>query len=138
MQRHAPKPPAIATYKTRFTRRRPAPDPRLTPVAALRIPPVTRMLVLAYRIDGMIRSGEVRDWAAAARLLGITRARMTQVGNTLLLAPDIQEAIFTFPSIIERRDLLTERELRPIVRQHEWIKQRQHWTSLPHRPRALR
>jgi hypothetical protein len=42
---------------------------------------------LAHRIDAMVRTGEFRDYADAARALGLTRARITQITNLLLLAP---------------------------------------------------
>src|SRR5436309_368869 len=58
-----------------------------------RVPRVTRLLALAHKIDGQIRSGEIRNWAEAARLVGVTRARMTQIAKLLLLAPKIQESI---------------------------------------------
>jgi hypothetical protein len=37
----------------------------------------------------MIERGEVRDYADLARLGYVTRARLTQIMNLLLLAPDI-------------------------------------------------
>jgi hypothetical protein len=41
----------------------------------------------------MIERGEVRDYADLARLGYVTRARLTQIMNLLLLAPDIQERV---------------------------------------------
>jgi hypothetical protein len=58
---------------------------------------VARTLALAHTIDEMIRTGELRDLADAARAVGVTRARMTQIMNLLLLAPEIQEALLSFP-----------------------------------------
>jgi hypothetical protein len=51
------------------------------------------MLALAHYVEREIEAGKIPDLAAAAHALGITRARMTQVANLLLLAPDIQERI---------------------------------------------
>lgn len=42
---------------------------------------------------GLIRSGAVRDQADLARLVGVSRARVTQVMGLLWLAPEIQEAV---------------------------------------------
>ena len=42
-----------------------------------RVPRIVRMLALAHKIDGMIRAGELRDLADAARAIGVTRARMS-------------------------------------------------------------
>ena len=73
----------------------------------------------------MIRSGEIRDWAEAARLVGVTRARMTQIANLLMLTPEIQENILDLPPVPEGHDQMTERQLRLIVAMAEWEKQRQ-------------
>ena len=66
-----------------------------------RVPRVARLLALAHRIDRMVHDGEIRNLSEAARRLGLTRARVTQVMNLLLLAPEIQEAILerTHPSL---------------------------------------
>ena len=45
-----------------------------------------RNLALAYWIDGLIRSGEVADLAAVARLCKVSRARVTAVAALLALA----------------------------------------------------
>lgn len=54
-----------------------------------------RMLALAYHVEDLVERGVLRGYAEAARALGITRARMTQVMNLLLLPPEIQEGILT-------------------------------------------
>ena len=77
-----------------------------------------RLLALAHRIARQIDDGALRDYAAAARALGVTRARVTQVMNLLLLAPEIQEAILTG----ELR--FGERGLRAVVRVTDWERQR--------------
>lgn len=41
----------------------------------------------------MVDRGEVIDYAEIARLGYVTRARLTQIMNLLLLAPDIRHAI---------------------------------------------
>jgi hypothetical protein len=113
-----------ATYAVRFPkcqRRRSAAAKEPT---AGRTPRVTRLLALAYRIDAMIRSGEVRDLADAARLVGVTRARMTQIANLLLLAPDIQDAILRLPPAPWGRDSIKEHELRQVIRRVDWREQR--------------
>ena len=72
------------------------------------------MLALAHYIERQIDEGAISDYAAAARALGLTRARITQVMNLLLLAPEIQGRIL-------RRELaLTERALRRVVGEPEW------------------
>jgi hypothetical protein len=68
----------------------------------------------------MVRTGELRDLADAARALGLTRARVTQVMNLLLLAPEIQEAVLDLPEVTNGRDPVTERQLRKIVAEPFW------------------
>ncbi len=95
-----------------------------------RIARVTRQLALAHKIDRMINAGELRDLTDAARTLGVTRARVTQIMNLLLLAPDIQEEILFLPRTVRGRDAVTERDLRPIVALAEWSNQRALWEDL--------
>ncbi len=98
-----------------------------------RIPRVVRILVLAHEIDTKIRAGELRDLADAARATGVTRARMTQIANLLLLAPDIQEAILDLPPVTSGRDPVSERQLRQIVAEVEWEEQRRLWKQVENR-----
>jgi hypothetical protein len=50
-------------------------------------------LALAHVIQRAIDRGEIRDQAEAARMFGLTRARLTQIMDLKLLAPDLQEEI---------------------------------------------
>lgn len=90
------------------------------------------LIALAIRVDQMIRYGVVADQAEAARLGHVTRARLTQVINLLLLAPDIQEQILFLPKTERGRDSVTEPDLRPIAAEVSWEKQRQIWDRLDH------
>ncbi len=54
---------------------------------------VARQLALAHWIQRAIESGEVKYQADAARLLGLSRARVSQLLDLMLLAPDIQERL---------------------------------------------
>jgi hypothetical protein len=61
------------------------------------LPRISKLMAFAIRFDGLVRSGEVRDYADLARLGYVTRARITQIMNLLNLAPDIQESILFLP-----------------------------------------
>jgi len=102
-------------------------DPATTPG---NLPRVTRLMALAIHFDGLIRDGEVADYAEIARLGHVTRARVTQIMNLLHLAPDIQEAILSLPRTESGRDPITERDLRPIAAIVDWRKQRWEWRRL--------
>jgi len=96
-----------------------------------RVPRVARLLALAYRIDGMIRSGELKNWTEAARLVGITRPRMTQIANLMLLAPALQEPLFLLPIPGATTGSLTEHVFRPIAALACWHAQEALCEPLP-------
>ena len=54
---------------------------------------LARRLALAHLVERLIEEGTVRDLADAARRLGITRARMSQIADLALLAIDVQERV---------------------------------------------
>jgi hypothetical protein len=80
------------------------------------------LLALAYRFEGMVRSGVVKDYAELARLGHVTRARVTQIMNLLNLAPEIQEYLLELPCGDGRE--ITERDLRSIAAEVRWDRQR--------------
>jgi hypothetical protein len=51
------------------------------------------MLALGHEIVRLVDEGLLKDLADAADLLGFTRARVTQIVDLTLLAPEIQEAL---------------------------------------------
>ena len=61
------------------------------------IPRVSRLMALAIRFDGLLKRGDVQDYADLARLGHVSRPRVTQIMNLLNLAPDIQEALLFLP-----------------------------------------
>ncbi|OHB45940.1 MAG: hypothetical protein A2Y13_05300 [Planctomycetes bacterium GWC2_45_44] len=95
-----------------------------------RIPRISRLMALAIHFDGIIRAGGILDYADLASLGHVSRARVTQIMNLLLLAPDIQEQILFLPSIANGDDPITERHLRPIVSQCDWFRQRLLWNNV--------
>src|SRR5262245_51593202 len=95
-----------------------------TEVEKGRVPRVSRMMALAIRFDGLIRSGVVKDQADLARLGGVSRARTTQIMSLLNLSPDIQEALLFLPRIEKGKEPIREKDLRPIAAEEDWAKQR--------------
>ncbi|MBN1553550.1 MAG: hypothetical protein JXA11_02310 [Phycisphaerae bacterium] len=61
------------------------------------------------------------------------RARMTQIMNLLLLAPDIQEEILFLPRTTSGRDPIREHHIRLITTVLDWRKQRRLWKQLFYR-----
>ncbi len=76
------------------------------PVTTTPAPPlptrIARQLALAYHVERLIESGALKDYADAARRLGITRARMTQIANLRWLACGVQERILAGERVSER------------------------------------
>ena len=114
---------ATVAYTVQFRPSPPPPEPE--PVG--RVPRVTRLLALGHRIQELIDAGEVRDLAVAARRLGLTRARVSQVCNLVLLSPSIQQEILSWPPIRSGRDPISERALRPIIAEVHWSRQEELW-----------
>ena len=105
-------------------RRKPAPTPTGS------IPRVSRLMALAVRYQRLIAEGAVADYANLAALGHVTRARMTQIMSLLNLAPDIQEALLFLPRTLSGRDAITERGLRPLTAEPDWVEQRRMWKQL--------
>lgn len=100
------------------------------PIERGRVPRISRLMALAIRFDRLVQAGEVEDYAELARLGHVTRARVTQIMNLLMLAPDIQEELLFLPRIEEGRDRLHIKLLLPIAATADWRKQRKLWASL--------
>ena len=118
---------ARSTYTVDFAGKSPR---RATQAATRRAPRVAQQLALAHKLGGMIRAGELRNLADAARAVRVTRARMTQIVNLLLLAPEIQEAILDLPLVTNGRELVSERTLRQIVAEPDWNRQWILWSEV--------
>src|SRR5262245_29990823 len=95
-----------------------------------RTPRVARLMALAIRFEHLIASGQVVNQAELARLGGVSRARLTQVMNLLLLAPDIQEELLFLSCGPSERPTIYLRQLQPIVAIADWNRQRQQWLAL--------
>lgn len=102
----------------------------LKPVPPGRVPRVARLAALAVKFDGLVRRGEVEDYAALARLGHVSRARLTQVMNLVLLAPDVLEAILFLPNTEKGRDSINEHDLRHVASTPNWAEQRRRWQKL--------
>ena len=104
--------------------------PRPAPPTQGRIPRITRLMALAIKFEGYVRDGVVKDYAELARLGHVTRARLTQIMDLNLLAPDIQEAILDLPRTVEGRDRVTLKELRGVLDARNWQQQRHSWQQI--------
>lgn len=85
---------------------------------------ITRLMALAIKYDGLIRSRVLLDYSDIARLGRISKARATQIMNLLNLAPDIQERLLFLPRTTLCRDRISERHLRGAAKLVDWTEQR--------------
>lgn len=92
-----------------------------------RLPRITRLMALAIHFDGLIQSGAVENYSELARLGNVTRARMTQIMNLLMLAPEIQEELLFLPRVEAGREEVCLRDLQGVAGVVEWERHRRMW-----------
>lgn len=110
------------------------PEPR----APVRRPAkVARMLSLAHHLQRLIDEGLVPDRAALARKLGLTRARVTQLLDLLLLAPDLQVAVLALEAV-DGLEPMAEKPLRSVAHAGTWAEQRARFKAEPATARRYR
>jgi hypothetical protein len=113
----------------RITLRDDPPPERPKPLPRGCIPRISRLVALAHRFDGLLRDGTVATMADIARFGHVTRARVTQIMDLLLLAPDIQEDLLLLPQA-EHRDPVTLRGFRYVMQTPVWAEQRKRWAEI--------
>jgi len=95
-----------------------------------RLPRITRYMALAIYYEGLIREGHIHDYAEIATLGHVTRARVTQIMNLRLLAPDLQEQLLNVPRIEQGRDTICLRMFQTIALELSWKNQREQWKQI--------
>lgn len=90
---------------------------------------VARQLALAHHLEAAIERGLVADQAALARKLGLTRARVTQLFDLLILAADLQEQVLALEAV-DGAEPMAERTLRVVAHAGTWAEQRAAWAKL--------
>jgi hypothetical protein len=99
------------------------------PKKASRVSRLSRLMALAIKMEDLIGAGGIADYSELAQLGHVTRARITQIMNLLLLAPDIQEEILFLPSPDQGRNSVHLAQLQPIARVPDWNQQRRLWVA---------
>ena len=95
-----------------------------------RVPRVARLLALALRLEQLVQAGVIANYAELARLGHVSRARVTQIVNLALLAPDLQEAVLFLPLTVRGRDPIHLRQLQRVAAELDWEQQRRLWQAL--------
>lgn len=136
LSRHSPvkwKPANGKMRKAETPRKRSGPKPHsaIDPLGQCLAPNhtvanVARLVAHAHRIQWMIESGEVNNLALIAERLKMTQARVSQIQDLVLLAPDIKREVLALQTLNDREPL-SYRELHKIAREPGWSEQRALW-----------
>ena len=118
-------------------RRRPSPPPRqsdaVAPPASVplgRVQRVARLVALALRLEQLVQSGVIANYAELARLGHVSRARVSQILSLRFLAPDLQEAVLFLPPTMRGHDPIHLRQLQRVAAELDWEHQRRLWQAL--------
>ena len=95
-----------------------------------RIPRISRYMALAIHFEDLIKQGVVTDYADLARLGHVTRARVTQIMNLRLLAPEIQEELLFYEAIANHVELIQLKWLQTVASDFDWKDQRKRLRKL--------
>lgn len=95
-----------------------------------RLPRITRYMALAIYYEDLIRQGHVHDYAEIAALGHVTRARVTQIMNLRLLAPDIQEELLALQRLEFGQDLKSLKQFQGLALTPDWNSQRRQHKDL--------
>lgn len=95
-----------------------------------RTPHLSKLMALAIKFDGLIRSGAIRRQSELARAGRVTSARVSQIMGLNYLAPSIQEEILFLPRVTHGRSQISEQVVRPIACMPDWTHQRRAWGKL--------
>jgi len=87
------------------------------PAAEVKIYPNPMKIAVQYK--EMLESGFINSQTELAHLLGVSRAKVTQMLNLLKLDEEIQDFILGLEETDERLKVLTERKLRPLAQIRE-------------------
>lgn len=85
---------------------------------------------MTIHFDGLMQSGAVANYAELARLGNVTRARVTQIMNLLMLAPEIQEELLFLPRLEQGRGEVCLRDLQRVASVVAWRQQSVVWEPI--------
>lgn len=97
-----------------------------------RVPRISRYMALAIHFEGLIKQGIVTDYADLARLGHVTRARVTQIMNLRLLAPEIQEELLFSTFGCSPTSETRLKAIQMLCACPDWQKQRIAWSQPAH------
>ncbi|MBX9677302.1 MAG: hypothetical protein K2X38_00975 [Gemmataceae bacterium] len=101
-----------------------------------RLPRVTRWMALALRIEKLVQEAVIANYAEAAALGSVTRARISQIVNLINLAPDIQEELLFMKRPPRGNEPILLADMQSICAKLDWAEQRRCWKKLANWPVA--
>ena len=117
------------TIDLRKPERKPAASEE-TSSSACRLPRVTRWMALALRIETLVRTSVIANYAEAAALGSVTRARISQIMNLINLAPDIQEELLFMKRPLRGNEPILLAGLQAVCSESYWSEQRRLWKAM--------
>jgi|GEM_PF-1040512 len=94
---------------------------------------LARQMALAIKLRGLWEKDTELSFADLARMENLTRARISQIMDLTLLAPDIQREILGLPKRPRGEQTIKESDLRTVCRQPVWEDQRVLWEKIKER-----
>lgn len=108
---------------------KPAKKTRVVRAAALAIePPISLVLQMATArwVESSLAGGSIRDMREAARHLGVSVARVSQLLDLLLLSPEIQQAVCDGEAVPAH---FGAHQVRRTMNNAEWAAQKSVWNA---------
>jgi hypothetical protein len=95
-----------------------------------RVPRLSRLMALAIKMEGRLRSGSVRSYQELIEQGQISGARLSQILRLADLAPAIQEEILFLPKTRVGTDPVTEKAIRKVSRVIDFDEQLRQFRAL--------
>ncbi len=115
------------TSRVDFVRAAKQPTPSREPTR--RPAKVAQMLALAHHLQNAIDEDDSLDQSTVAKRLGVTKARITQLLDLTLLAPDLQEQVLAMEAV-DGVEPMSELAVRKVAQIREWSEQRRRWVGV--------
>ena len=97
---------------------------------------LVRQMALAIKLSRLMERAPDLSCADLARMENLTRARITQIMDLTLLAPDIKREILRLQKRPQGRKNIKEWELRAVCRRPVWEDQRVLWEGISNRSKT--
>lgn len=96
------------------------------------------LLAFAHWIEAELARGAFSSASEVARLLGVSRERVSRLRRLTMLAPDIQEELLFLEMVDRREDVCVKWLTDKVARHLDWEEQRRVWREGPRRRRRRR